>query len=108
MVQLASHSTLRSSAASVASLSSVIGVIYSALPLSVGLAGASSTFLQAGGRSASVIGLAGGPGGFGLGCRTLSENQYSSDLALQPSSPGTGGCLRQFGESAGHFSRTWM
>jgi molybdenum cofactor synthesis domain-containing protein len=52
------------------------------------LAGAASTVLQAGGRSASVIGLRGL--NFVTGFRTLSENQKSSALP-QPSSSGTGG-----------------
>src|SRR5665213_1879620 len=74
-----------------------------------GLAGASSTFLQAGGRSASVIGLGGTfGGGPGFGWRTESLNQKARSLAAQPSPTGTGSCLRQFGESGGHFSRTWM
>src|ERR1035438_1552904 len=73
------------------------------------LAGASSTFLQAGGRSASVIGLGGTfGGGRGFGFRTESLNQKARSFSAQPSPTGAGSCLRQFGESGGHFSRTWM
>src|SRR5262249_13281001 len=75
------------------------------------LFGASRTVLQAGGRSESMTGFGGFAGGAGLvicGRSTLSENQWLSSLALQPSSPDTGGCVRQFGESAGQRNRTWM
>src|SRR5215470_6943510 len=75
------------------------------------LSGASRTVLQAGGKSESMTGLGGFAGGSGFaicGRSTLSENQWLSSLALQPSSPGTGGCARQFGESAGQRSRTWI
>src|SRR5215470_16185113 len=70
------------------------------------LAGASSTVLQAGGRAESIIGFGGLLGSAIFGCNTLSVNQRSSSLALQPSSPGTGPCALQFGESLGHFRRT--
>src|SRR6476659_627317 len=70
------------------------------------LAGASSTVLQAGGRAASIIGFAGLPGAAIVGCSTLSVSQRSSSLELQPSSPATGLCALQFGESPGHFRRT--
>ena len=38
----------------------------------------------------------------------LVGEPVASSLALQPSPPGTGGWARQLGESAGHFSRTWI
>src|SRR6185437_8885742 len=114
MVQLASQRTFFSSSRK-ASMSSAMTCLYTnkarldQRTTAFGLAGASITLLQAGGRSASVSGLGGTfGGGPGLGCRTESLNQKASSLAAQPSPPGTGGCLRQFGESAGHFSRTWM
>src|SRR6185437_5225015 len=71
-------------------------------------AGASSTFLQAGGRSASIKGFGGLPPVFFFGCSTLSENQKARSFSPHPALSGTDGCLRQFGESAGHFSRTWI
>src|SRR5476651_1586511 len=67
--------------------------------------GAFSTVLHAGGRSASASPLGAVVGG--CQCRTASLNQKLSDLS-QPSPIGTGGCLRQLGESSGHFSLTWM
>ena len=36
------------------------------------------------------------------------SGRLTSEPAAQPSLPDTSGCLRQFGESAGHLSRTWM
>src|SRR5262249_50019114 len=73
------------------------------------LAGASRTVLQAGGRSASIIGFGGFFGGAGFsicGRNFLSESQLSSSLSVQPSSPFTGPCARQLGEPAGHRRRT--
>ena len=43
-----------------------------------------------------------------FGPSTLSENQNANSLSSQPSLAGTSGCFLQFGESAGHFSRTWI
>src|SRR5215469_12704292 len=71
------------------------------------LAGALSTAMQAGGKSLSFK-PADEPPNSGIFIRRIeSVNQWSSDLS-HPSPPGTGGCGRQFGESMGHFRRTWM
>src|SRR6185295_15617453 len=80
------------------------GYLRLSLAMLVFLSGASSTPLQAGGRSASMVCRPGGPGF--LGGMTLSENQKSSSLGPHPSLPVTGSCGLHCGESAGHRSRT--
>src|SRR5262249_37588097 len=73
----------------------------------VGLAGALSTAVQASGKSLS-FNPRDEPPNSGIFKRGIeSANQWSSDLS-HPSPPGTAGCARQSGESAGHFRRTWM
>jgi hypothetical protein len=72
-----------------------------------GLAGALSTAVHAAGKSLSFR-PADEPPNSGIFIRRIeSANQWSSDLS-HSSPPGTAGCARQFGESAGHFRRTWM
>ena len=72
-----------------------------------GFAGALSTAMQAGGRSLSFKPADEPPNSGIFTLRIEAVNQWSSDLS-HPSPPGTGGCARQSGESAGHFRRTWM
>src|SRR5690349_2975645 len=71
------------------------------------LGGAFNTAVQAGGKSLSFR-LADDPPNSEIFIRRIeSANQWSRDLS-HPSPPGTGGCARQFGESAGHFRRRWI
>src|SRR6516164_3981748 len=72
-----------------------------------GLAGALSTAAQAGGKSLSFRPRAEPPNSGIFKRRIQSTNQWSSDLS-HASPPGTGGCARQSGESAGHLRSTWM
>ena len=72
-----------------------------------GLAGALSTAMQAGGKSFSFSPRDEPPNSGIFKRRIQSVNQWSSDLS-HPSPPGTAGCVRQSGESAGHFRRTCM
>ena len=80
------------------------GYLRFSVAMLVFLSAASSTPLQAGGKSASMVCRPGGPGF--LGGMTLSENQKSSSLGRHPSLPDTGSCALHCGESAGHLSRT--
>ena len=71
-------------------------------------AGASSTVLQAGGRSASVSAFGGLAGVVGFGCSTLSENQFRGALGAARRRPAPAAGRGNSARSAGHFSRTWM